>query len=308
MTSEREPFTTGAIDFTTPRIDTEYTHGDAKATEDATSIVNMYNGATDVDADATTRDTEATDAHGTTVGADGNQTDADEADGQGSIGLPDDNQTDGRYVDGVFVPSEYAVSETDTENVGDVADAAPVIDQLPEGIEIVNGVAFIRNDTPERVQVVVRVDRSFKDRVIVVASLERRKLTTVIEESIRRFMGNPYNEPRPYLPPELYGEQDSRMAFYLSPEDKYMLEARARSECRSVMDVVRRAIVDYVEASPYDPKRYMNNVMSSETVQNRPTIDEQMKEVSEYPSAYEARLTPSEAQRNGDGSSEGVTE
>ena len=286
MMSEREPFTTDISDYKTPRIDSEYTRQVAEDTDGDTSIVNMYNRATDT-AEPTAHDTEVLDGHDVPDTAEG-------------------KQTDGRYVDGIFVPSECNVTDSVTEISDAVAETGTVIDQLPEGIEIVNGVAYIREDVPDRVQVVVRIDREFKRRLTVISNLERRTMTVVVEEAIRRFMSEPYNEPRPYLPPELCGEQDGRLAFYLSSEDKYFLEARARSECRSVNDIVRRALADYVGSSPYDPLRYMKDVISSQTVQNRPTIDEQAKEVSEYLQPYKARLTPSEAQKTGDASSEGV--
>ena len=307
MRSEREPFTNGENGFVSPRIDSEYTRQVAEDTDGDTRIINMYNGATDT-TEPTAQDTEVSDGLDVPDTADCKQTDVAVLDGQEGIGLTDGNQTDGRYVDGIFVPSEYTVTDSVTEVADDVVKTETVIDQLPEGIEIVNGIAYIREDVPDRVQVVVRIDREFKRRLTVISNLERRTMTVVVEEAVRRFMSEPINEPRPYLPPELCGEQDGRLAFYLSSEDKYFLEARARSECRSVNDIVRRALADYVGSSPYDPLRYMKGVMSSETVQNRPTIEEQAKEVSEYLQPSEVRLTPSEAQKTGDVPSEGVTE
>lgn len=287
MRSEREPFTADRKDSLSTGDDTAYTGQVAMDTyvEDATADgmgtagYGIENASVDSEIEYEYRE------------QDGTQVTGDEP----------------MTVDGVVIPPQYVMPESVSDDTAHDNPCTPIIDQLPDGVEVINGVAYIKEDIPDRVQVVVRIDPDFKRRLSVIASLERRTMTVVVEEAIRIFMTEPVNEPRPYLPPELYGEQGSRLAFYMTSEDKYRLEARARSECRSVMDLVRRALADYVRASPYDPERYMRNMIPTETVQNRPTIEEDGSEVSEYLQPSEARLTPSKAQKTADAPSEEVT-
>ena len=289
MMSEREPFTTEFSDCKTPRIDTEYMDG--------------YIGYADADP--------STHEDVVTVGEDNGYTDGDDAttdahdDVMQVAGTTDDAPV---TIDGVTVPPQYRVSDHDPEYTEQDSQHVPMIDQLPEGIRVIGGVAYIEEDVPDRVQVVVRIDREFKRRMSVISNLERRTMTVVVEEAIRQFMSEPINEPRPYLPPELSNGQDTRLAFYMTSDEKYLLEVRARDECRSVMDLVRRALADYVGRSPYDPERYMKVIRTSETAQNPLTIDDDVQEVSEYHLTDESRLSPSEAQKTGDDPSEGVTE
>lgn len=289
MVSERVPFTAGIEDFPIHGHDGEYT--DADVTDVATDVATTkgYDGTAGTDV-------------GTTVPADGY------TDGNG-VQVATEAQSDAqRTIDGIPIPPQYVPTEGGADATGCVAESEPLINVLPDGIEIIDGVAHIRDDTPDRVQVVVRVDPDFKQRIVVVSNLERRTMTVVVEEAVRRFMSVPINEPRPYLPPELSRDQGCRLAFYLTSGDKHLLEARAKVECRSVMDLVRRALADYVDASPYDPERYMRVGKPTGTAQNPSTTDEGVERVSEYLPIADGRLEPSEAQKTADDPSEGVTE
>lgn len=243
MRSERVPFTDGETPFPNHAqvvLSSFGDMGDARGGSDAVYGVM----SSSEDAVMTADDGVASSGDDTAVSS----TVAGPSDGTG--------YADGTDVE-VGIPCTGDVHDSADDGIGS-ADADPrssyMVDVLPEGIEVINGIAYIKQVPVVRRQVLVRVNRPFKDRLKVIAVLERRDLTAVVEEAIRIFMLNPVCEPRPYLPPEFDEMQTCRLTFYMDSDQEEPLRERARMERREVMDLVRRALVDYVEASLFDPK------------------------------------------------------
>ena len=199
-----------------------------------------------------------------------------------------------------------------SDAAGDAPRFGPDYNKLPEGYRF-EGSSLIcpgAESIPSvrRVTGIVRIDRELRDRVKVIADLERRKMTAVVEEAIRRFLADPVNEPRPYLPYAMLRNQTFRLTWFMPEMMDIELRGRAVSEGRDVMVLVRRAILDYVEESPYDPLHLMRGAESEEPPENPSRIDEGASDVSEYQNTDEARLNPSEPNQTGDKPSEEVVQ
>lgn len=207
--------------------------------------------------------------------------------------------------------SDAVVEVVEVSDVaGDAPRFGPDYNRLPEGYRF-EGSSLIcpgaeGNPSSRRVNGIVRIDRELRDRVKVIADLERRKMTAVVEEAIRRFLADPVNEPRPYLPYVMLRNQTFRLTWFMPETMDIELRGRAVSEGRDVMVLVRRAILDYVEESPYDPLHLMRGAESEEPSENPSRIDEGASDVPEYENTDEARLNPSEPNQTGDKQSEEV--
>lgn len=82
------------------------------------------------------------------------------------------------------------------------------------------------------------------------ADAERRSMTVVLTEVIRRFLLESENEPRPYIPvearPAFTGDRVRLGAIIPAPMFREISE-RAEAEGRDLSTVIVRAILDYVE-------------------------------------------------------------
>lgn len=254
MYSEREPFTVVENDFT----NTQTADGNTSVDNSTTPCADGYEN---LPKDTTT-------AIGETVVSDGTESATSDndavADAAADTELPD---------------SPDGAIEGFADN-GDVSKYGSMYNKLPEGMHFENGILF-EGEKPRpsdrRVIGQVRVSEDLRDRIKVVADLERRKMTAVVEEAIRMFLAKSINEPRPYLPITTE-PQTTRIAWYTSVEMDSMIRARAMSEGRDVMTVVRRALLDYVEASPYDPLHLMAPKAPAEIPGAEPSADAEFRE------------------------------
>ena len=119
---------------------------------------------------------------------------------------------------------------------------------------IINGMEYVKQVRNTRLPAMVRIPSNYKSRLDAIVAKERRKVTTVVEMAMEQFIENPVCDPRPYLP---FSSKtcNCRVNFYATSELLNSLEVRASIECRAVQDIMRRALVSYIEASPYDPER-----------------------------------------------------
>lgn len=233
MFSEREPFANVETDFTNTQTAVE-----PAVDDNSTVLCSDDNG--NLPAESTPATEYAVDDNGTEPAP----TDADTvADAFGGTPM---HGTDGD-----------AVGSTDDGN--DVSEYGSEYNRLPEGMYFENGILF-EGERPRpsnsRVTSLVRVTGELRDRIKVVSNLERRTMTTVVEEAVKQFLDKSMNEPRPYLP-YTDAPQNARITWYPPVDQDALLRGRAMAEGRDVMTLVRRALLDYVESSPYDPLRLM---------------------------------------------------
>lgn len=233
MYSEREPFADVESDFTN-------TQTDAPTVIVDNSTVPCDDGCNNIPVDA---------GHATEYASDDNGTEP--------------ATSDADAVDDAVAGTPMPETDNDAVEGGDdnngVPDYGSEYNKLPEGMYFENGILFEgAKPVPDdrRVTGQVRVTGDLRDRIKVVSNLERRKMTAVVEEAVKQFLEKGINEPRPYLP-YTSAPQTARIAWYMTPDQDAMLRGRAMSEGRDLMTIVRRALLDYVEASPYDPLRLM---------------------------------------------------
>jgi len=158
---------------------------------------------------------------------------------------------------------EVAVPVTDDLELqnkgGDDASKPDVTAQAPEytktdNTNIVDGIKYTIQPESYRVPAMVKIPGDFKSRVDVIAAMERRKITAVVEIALDRYLKLPTYEPRPFLP---FSPKDCtvRMNFFVEKKVLDSLELRASVECRSLQDLIRRALLNYIEESAYDPQK-----------------------------------------------------
>ena len=149
--------------------------------------------------------------------------------------------------------------QKDSNSSDAVTNKAP-IDTNNRDVVIMNGISYIKQTGRHRLQGMVRVPDNLKYRISVIAVNERRNITTVIEIALDEYLKTPMCEPRPYLP---FTAKDCkyRMNYYIFQDVCDAVSLRAKTECRSEQDIVRRAVLNYIEKSPYDPFR---SVVSAE--------------------------------------------
>ena len=283
MRSEREPFATAEADFTNTEDAYEYAK-DEPRTGSGLEAYGSVRGASEEGAEYV--DDVADDASEPVDGA------------NTEIASPS--------TEGHEASSEASDAVAEVADAQDATDDAsrygPDYNRLPEGYRFEGTDLICPGDskrTEPRVNGLVRIDRELRDRVKVVADLERRKMTAVVEEAIRQLLQKTNHEPRPYLPLGMMRDQTIRLSWYMSEEMDMELRGRALCEGRDVMVLVRRAILDYVESSPYDPLHLMKCAESENNAEKPSRIDEGASDVSEYQTSAEVRLNPSEPQQTG---------
>lgn len=148
---------------------------------------------------------------------------------------------------------ELPNSSIDVANEPEVTIEEPQ-DTKTDNTNIINGIEYTKQPESYRLPAMVKVPNDYKVRIDVIAAIDRRKVTSMIEIALDEYLKLPICEPRPYLP---FSPKDCtvRLNFYAEKKVLDSLELRAAVECRSLQDLIRRAIVSYVEASPYDPAK-----------------------------------------------------
>jgi len=143
----------------------------------------------------------------------------------------------------------FTQNDGDVERAGNdaVCVAAP-LDMSPSTLQM----ATATNNTRKGwTTVQLRIPLSMKHRITTIAAMERRQITTVVQMAVIRFINKGEWEPRPYLPPET--EKCVRLSFRLPADTAARISERATAEGRFAVTLYERAILDYIEASEYDP-------------------------------------------------------
>jgi len=139
----------------------------------------------------------------------------------------------------------------------------------PPNTVSINGIRYIKTTGSHKIPSIVRVTDDIKARIDCIAAYERRKVTAIIEKALDEFIEDAVCEPRPYLP--FNGKEATfRMSFNADRTVIEAIETRAAVECRSTQDLFRRAIINYIEKSPFDPQRIMKVLGADEVSGNLP--------------------------------------
>ncbi len=109
-------------------------------------------------------------------------------------------------------------------------------------------------ESPKRVKTSVPLSGDTRWRLRCVASYEDRTMTEIIEDAIRVFLDRPDNEPRPYIPSEQLIAPTTRTGFEIGQDLNFLLDTRSMLESRDRSVLIYRAILDYIEASPGNPR------------------------------------------------------
>ena len=163
----------------------------------------------------------------------------------------------------------FTNGKKDTEEVIDNTETSTEVTEVPkeqevtvEGkkateqgdVDIIDGIAYIKQTDKYRLPNMVRVTDDMKYRLDVIAANERRKVTAVVELALDEYFMTETCEPRPYLP--FSGKEcKTRVNYYAAKSISDAVASRAALECRAEQDIVRRALLNYIEKSPYDPRK-----------------------------------------------------
>jgi len=185
--------------------------------------------------------------------------------------------TDGKKgTEDVIDDTKTSNNETDALNDTEVTKEQPGITENPD-VVIINGIAYTKQVEKHRLPAMVRVPDNLKARIDVIAAYERRKVTSVVEIALDEFLKTPICEPRPFLP--FSGKECTfRLSFYTDRAVSDAIDARAKVECRAAQDLIRRAILNYVEVSPYDPVQIQKGVGGIDVSGNLPDEDSEVEE------------------------------
>lgn len=140
----------------------------------------------------------------------------------------------------VLAPVDECIAQYDNTETEAETPVAETDADASHGQDDVTGTSRLNTYAPTYVKAVL------KKR----ADAERRSMTVVLTEVIRRFLLESENEPRPYIPvearPAFTGDRVRLGAIIPAPMFRAISE-RAEAEGRDLSTVIVRAILDYVE-------------------------------------------------------------